>query len=157
MEVTVTAEKLKQPARLGNFGVRVCVPSWPLRKTRQEATHALSTSLLDSQHSARATRDQDRVGHRRGVRIAKLTIPTNSWPSLERNAQRLSRTGVLLIKWQIWKAFVSLSYGQMRNNSTAWKAAKELHFTHPAVSPQIKALEEAIGMELFDRSGLSAA
>ena len=33
------------------------------------------------------------------------------------------------------------------------KAAEELYLTQPAVSLQIKALEEDIGVQLFDRTG----
>src|ERR1039458_7282742 len=33
------------------------------------------------------------------------------------------------------------------------KAAEELYLTQPAVSLQIKALEEDLGVQLFDRSG----
>ena len=33
------------------------------------------------------------------------------------------------------------------------KAAEELYLTQPAVSFQIKALEEDIGVQLFDRTG----
>ena len=36
------------------------------------------------------------------------------------------------------------------------KAAEELYLTQPAVSLQIKALEEEIGVQLFDRSGPNA-
>jgi DNA-binding transcriptional LysR family regulator len=37
------------------------------------------------------------------------------------------------------------------------KAAEELHLTQPAVSLQIKALEEDIGVQLFDRTGAHIA
>jgi DNA-binding transcriptional LysR family regulator len=37
------------------------------------------------------------------------------------------------------------------------KAAEELYLTQPAVSLQIKALEEALGVQLFDRSGAHIA
>jgi DNA-binding transcriptional LysR family regulator len=33
------------------------------------------------------------------------------------------------------------------------KAAEELYLTQPAVSLQIKALEEELGVQVFDRSG----
>ncbi len=33
------------------------------------------------------------------------------------------------------------------------KAAEELYLTQPAVSLQIKALEEELGVQLFDRAG----
>ena len=37
------------------------------------------------------------------------------------------------------------------------KAAEELHLTPPAVSMQIKELEEQVGLPLFDRGGRSVA
>ena len=37
------------------------------------------------------------------------------------------------------------------------KAAEELYLTQPAVSLQIKALEEDVGIQLFDRTGLHIA
>ena len=37
------------------------------------------------------------------------------------------------------------------------KAAEELYLTQPAVSLQIKALEEEVGIQLFDRTGAQIA
>ena len=81
VEVTVTAEKLKQPARVGNFRVHVVCPVCSHGRTDGRAD-ALRASLPGSQHSACAARDQDRVSYRRGVRAAKLTIPTDSGRAL---------------------------------------------------------------------------
>ncbi len=61
VEVSITAEKLKQPARLGNFRIHVVSPV----SLTEEQTEGLMRSvhaLPDSQHALDAAGDQDRVG-----------------------------------------------------------------------------------------------
>ena len=61
--------------------------------------------------------------------------------------------GVLIVAMASLENFRLTVFRKVAEQLSFRKAAEELYLTQPAVSLQIKALEEELGAVLFDRSG----
>ncbi len=60
---------------------------------------------------------------------------------------------MIIIPWPNWKISVSKSFCMVAEHLNFRKAAEQLFLTQPAITLQIKALEDDLGIRLFDRSG----
>ena len=152
----MTADKLMQPPRLGNFKVNVVCPisltedqnAGMMRAVHRCLIHNTLLSppeiLIELTRAKRPSNMPERMivkapsgGPRRLPSCAMQRCSNRSMASLDNFRLVVFRT--------------------VAEQHSFRKAAEELYLTQPAVSLQIKALEEDIGVQLFDRTGAHIA
>lgn len=115
----------------------------------------ISSELLsDPSHWIRSDYDMEKLTTERVVQVLQLqpeTVCPNSSRAFERSALRASRysmNGMAALE-----NFRVVVFRAVAEQLSFRKAAEGLYLTQPAVSLQVKALEEDLGIQLFDRSG----